>query len=63
MDSAFGNQRLFHSPVNVNKMQTTDTLIVNGRLTSDPDTLSEGWADYYEELLLPRTNLNGMMTN
>ena len=56
MDSAFGDQRLFHSLVNEHKakVQTTDTLIVDGKLISDPDTLRDCWADYYEELATPK---------
>ena len=57
MDSAFSNQRLFHSLVNEHKVQTTDTLIVDGKLTNDPDILREGWEYYYEELATPKNKL------
>ena len=57
MDSAFGDQRLFHTLVKENKakVEATHTLIVAGKLTSDPDEMREGWADYYESLATPET--------
>ena len=58
MDAAFGDQRLFHSLVQDHKakVQAADTMFIDGKLSSDPDALREGWATYYEKLATPGDN-------
>ena len=55
MESTHGDQRLFHSLVKEHKAKTraTDSMIIDGKLTSDPNVIREGWANYYEQLATP----------
>ena len=58
MDSSHGDQRLFHSLVKEHKAreQAVDAMLIDGKMSSDPDTLREGWAQFYESLATPGNN-------
>ena len=58
MDSHQGDQRLFHALLKEHKAKNSavDALFVNETLTSDPSTIREGWATYYEDLAKPADN-------
>ena len=55
MNSQQGYQRLFHSLLKEHEAKNSDdvAMMVDD---SDPCTIREGWADYYEDLATPANN-------
>ena len=56
MVSTHGDQKLFHNHVKEHqvKSSTTDNMIIDGEISSDPAAIREAWADYYEDLATPK---------
>ena len=56
MVSTHGDQKLFHNLVKEHqvKSSTTDNMIIDGEISSDPAAIREAWADYYEDLATPK---------
>ena len=58
MDCHQGDQRLFHSLIRDHKAKNTGdvAMVVDEKITRDPCTIREGWADFYEDLATPANN-------